>query len=279
MYHSVIFFKDLSNLTAEVKDEINTWDDWHLIPSTRPVISPPSVRTNYIDIPGRNGSLDLSEVLTGYPLYQDRSGSLKFYVMHDYWVDDQGNNQWQETYRTIAEYLHGQRLYMQLEDDKSYYYEGRFALDNWTSDEHYSTITIKYVLEPFKWKTECGTDWLWDYINFSVHSDEDEEDDSIVEFTLTSGSTAEYSTSEYTTPRIVMITVSDVTDDEGNSLTDYTNTVALLIRDGETVGYLALGENTFRGLIYNRGASDWKIALASGIAGATITMSYREGSL
>ena len=50
MYHSITF------------GEKNTWDDWHLIPSSRPVFNPPVFREKFIDIPGVSGLLDLSTI-------------------------------------------------------------------------------------------------------------------------------------------------------------------------------------------------------------------------
>ena len=61
MYHSITF------------GDKNTWDDWHLIPSKRPSFNPPNVKSQYVDIPGGNGVLDLTESLTGYPLYNTRT--------------------------------------------------------------------------------------------------------------------------------------------------------------------------------------------------------------
>ena len=65
-------------------EERNTWDDWHLVPVSRPVINPPAVHTHYIDIPGANGSIDLTDTLTGGPTFGDREGSIEFMVLHDY---------------------------------------------------------------------------------------------------------------------------------------------------------------------------------------------------
>ena len=61
MYHSITF------------GDKNTFDDWHLIPTSRPVIAPPPFRSHTEDIPGGFGSLDLSEALTGYPLNDNRT--------------------------------------------------------------------------------------------------------------------------------------------------------------------------------------------------------------
>ena len=63
MYHSI---------TLGTK---NTWDDWHLIPTSRPVVNPPSVKTNMIEIPGGDGVLDLTTALAGRVLYKNRTGA------------------------------------------------------------------------------------------------------------------------------------------------------------------------------------------------------------
>ena len=82
MIQSITFFEDVGDIVKSYNDEsirrINTWDDWHMLPTARPMFTPPDVKTNYIDIPGGNGSLDLTEALTGYPLYSNRTGSLNF---------------------------------------------------------------------------------------------------------------------------------------------------------------------------------------------------------
>lgn len=149
MYHSITF------------GDKNTFDDWHLIPTSRPVIAPPPFRSHTEDIPGGFGSLDLSEALTGYPLYDNRTGSLEFAVINDAWSD------WSLAYQTILNHLHGRRMKMILEDDPSYYYIGRFTVDNWDSGENYSTITIKYDLYPYKKQlVSTSEQWVWNSFDF-----------------------------------------------------------------------------------------------------------------
>lgn len=148
MYHSITF------------GDKNTWDDWHLIPTTRPVINPPQFVSNMVEIPGMDGSYDMSEWLSGRPNYKDRTGSLEFVVANDY-------TNWTVTYSAISNYLHGQRMRMKLEDDPEFYYEGRFTVNKWKSDKWYSLITINYVVNPWK-KSVVGTSdpWLWDPFSF-----------------------------------------------------------------------------------------------------------------
>lgn len=138
----------------------NTWDDWHLIPTSRPKFNMPNVKTNYVDIPGGDGVLDLTTALTGRPTYGNRQGSFEFLVINDY-------GEWYERYSDIATYLHGKEFKAILDDDPDWYYEGRFALNEWKSDKDWSKITINYNVGPYKKSIlSSGDKWLWDTFCF-----------------------------------------------------------------------------------------------------------------
>lgn len=139
------------SLTFGETNPKNTWTNWHLIPSTRPHVAPPSVNEKMVEIPGRNGLLDCTTYLTGNPTYANRTGSWQFYVDHEQW------NSWVDTYTEILQYLHGKRMRVVLEDDPNYYYMGRFSVENWSSGKDYSQITIKYNLDPYKTHISNGT--------------------------------------------------------------------------------------------------------------------------
>lgn len=139
MYHSVTF------------GDKNSWEDWHLIPSSRPVINPPEQKTMQLDIPGQSGVIDLSESLTGYPLFKRRTGSIEFIVVNDYHDIVNVDLNWKDLYSEIMNYLHNKTMEMSLEDDPEWYYEGRFKVNSWKSEEFLSRITIDYDLEPYKW--------------------------------------------------------------------------------------------------------------------------------
>ena len=140
----------------------NTWDDWRLLPVSRPVFAPPKVKTNYIAIPGGNGLLDLSESLTKYPVYENRTGSFAFRVMNGYMP-------WAQRYSEIMGYLHGQSARAILADDPDYFYQGRFSVDSWDSGDTWSEITIGYSVNPFKWNIMSSTDhWIWDTFDFDT---------------------------------------------------------------------------------------------------------------
>jgi len=96
-----------------------------------------------VDIPWGDGQIDLTENLTGEPTFGNRTGTFEFIVDNDHMS-------WVETYSVIANYLHGKRMRMVLDDDPNHYYEGRFFVMDWLSGPSFSTIIIAYSVGPNK---------------------------------------------------------------------------------------------------------------------------------
>lgn len=149
MYHSIYI------------DDKNTWKDWHLVPTSRPVVNPPKAKTNYIEVPGADGALDISSVFTGQILYSNRQGTWEFRV-------DPKFMDWTEIYSLIMKDVHGNFVKVILEDDPEYYYEGRLFVNQWLSDKDNSTITIEYNLAPYKKYKLSDRRWIWDTFNFET---------------------------------------------------------------------------------------------------------------
>lgn len=179
MLQSITFYNNpddiIKSYTDSTVERINTWEDWHILPVSRPVFTPPEVKENYIDIPGGNGALDLSEALTKFPTYNNRTGSFEFRVMNHYERDgklifeNRSAERWAERYSEIMEYVHGKCLYAVLDDDPTWFYHGRFSIDGWASGDTWSVITIGYNVNPFKWSaTSSMGPWLWDPFNFET---------------------------------------------------------------------------------------------------------------
>lgn len=170
--HSVSF-GDLVTRTSgghtyvEFNAVANTWKDWHLIPSSRPAIAHPPFISKYIEIPGLNGTLDLTDYLTGKAVLGPRQGSLSFYVANNF-------ENWETIRQNIISTLHGKRMKLMLQDDPTNYYEGRFTVGNWESGASNSSISISYQLDPYKMKINPeGSDYLtlWDPFNFETDYD------------------------------------------------------------------------------------------------------------
>lgn len=131
--------------------EKNTWDDWHLVATSRPLVSPPPLKSAKLDIAGGDGELDFTTLLSNKPTYGDRTGSWEFIVVNSEQLPTVPHQKkWTVLYSDIMAYLHGKKLKVILDDDPSYYYTGRLAVTDWTSGKGNSTITISYRLEPYK---------------------------------------------------------------------------------------------------------------------------------
>ena len=143
----------------------NTWDDWHLVPSSRPLINPPQVKSNYIDIPGRDGNLDMTTALIGRPVYKNRTGEWEFLVLNEY---DDGED-WTTLYTSIMQYLQGQEYKVILDDDPAFFYYGRLEVNAWKSQANWSRIVINYNLGPYKYDLAYSDEgWIWDPFNFET---------------------------------------------------------------------------------------------------------------
>lgn len=140
----------------------HSYRDWGLILKSRPVISPPSPKTLYIDIPGSDGVLDLTESLTGDVKFENRTITCEFNVIDN-------RKRWSNIYSEILDYLHGRQMKIMLDEDPTYYYVGRFQVNEWKSDKVTSLITIEGNVEPYKLEV-CGSldDWEWDSFNFET---------------------------------------------------------------------------------------------------------------
>lgn len=138
----------------------HTYRDYGMLPKTRPTVAPPAIRTNYVDVPGLDGQLDLSEALTGRIGYQTRDFSAEFLVID-------ARNRWNTLYSELMDTLHGQRVKIILDEDPGYYYMGRVTIGKFTSNKKTATISIKAECDPYKREiTTSLEDWLWDSFNF-----------------------------------------------------------------------------------------------------------------
>ncbi|MBE5825259.1 MAG: hypothetical protein E7307_01345 [Butyrivibrio sp.] len=106
-------------------------------------ISPPVPKTTTVEIPGRDGNLDITEALTGRVAYEDRELSFIFRVPNP-------KEEWVGTYSNVLNTIHGKRLDIVLDDDPDYHYTGRVSIDDFSTNRQLAEIAIKCVVEPKK---------------------------------------------------------------------------------------------------------------------------------
>jgi phage-related protein len=99
----------------------------------------PEPQTNFVEIPGRDGALDLSEAF-GAVRYADRIIPLTLYA--------------RATFDTLisvfAADVHGRRMNMILDRDPAYYYDARITLEDVERHAGYCELSLECRAKPYK---------------------------------------------------------------------------------------------------------------------------------
>lgn len=154
----------------------HTWKNWGLIPTARPFVVPPTVKTSEMDAKGINGKADVSTQLLGFPLFNNREGSWTFYLStnddySDYILDNDRNpildndgdplmsvasQTFNQKYSQLLRLLQGKRVAIVLDEDPDHFYKGKVLVEQWaaSNDGSLNGLTIKYDLFPYKFKME-----------------------------------------------------------------------------------------------------------------------------
>ncbi len=121
----------------------HSYQDFGLV-LTEQNIGVPAAKTYTVDIEGRNGSLDLSESF-GEIKYGNRTLKLTFGL-----IEKIGS--WQTRMKTVAGFLHGQKMKITIWSNPDFYYVGRCFVDEYNSSERLGTIVVSCDCEPYKYK-------------------------------------------------------------------------------------------------------------------------------
>jgi len=124
--------------------DIHSYYDLNLVLSSV-TIPPATPKTNYIDIPGGDGSIDLTEA-HGEIKYKNRECTFVFTVSPD---DDLT---FEERKMKVSTALNGVRCKIILDKDPNWYYNGRCTINEYKQDKNLLQITITATAEPYKYK-------------------------------------------------------------------------------------------------------------------------------
>lgn len=83
-------------------DDSQDWETWHAVLEDHD-IQVPEPKTAYLEVPGRNGTLDYSEAVSGVPVFNDRTITMQFAF-----VDPIESNRIEDS-NTFINDIHGQR--------------------------------------------------------------------------------------------------------------------------------------------------------------------------
>ena len=132
-------------------DGKDTYTEYGLLLASKS-ISLPEVRTNMIDVPGRDGLLDASEVLTGEVTYNNRTITMKLIG-----VDTVSGKKWPATISDFCNKVHGKRVKVTFPEDTTHYYSGRCSVGKVGLVKMMQTIPVTVDCDPWKYKNAKTT--------------------------------------------------------------------------------------------------------------------------
>lgn len=106
-------------------------------------IPPAKPKTTYVDLPGADGSVDLTEAF-GKVNFSNRECSFLFTVLPKY--------DFEQVKSEISSILNGKRTRIVVEKDPEYYWNGRCYVDEYKSDEGLNQIVVAAIVDPYKLK-------------------------------------------------------------------------------------------------------------------------------
>ena len=101
-------------------------------------IPPAKPKTIYVDLPGADGSVDLTAAF-GQVNFSNRECSFLFTVLP--------NHDFEQVKRIVSSKLNGLKTHIVVEKDPEYYWNGRCYVDEYKSDEGLNQIVVVAIVD------------------------------------------------------------------------------------------------------------------------------------
>lgn len=118
----------------------HSYNDWGVILEDTHV-DPPLPKRYVVDVPARNGLLDLTPELTPIVRFEQRTLTFTFRVKA---------GDWSTLLSTIYGDIHGQTLDVVSDLDPNWHWHGCVTVDDFSSDERTGVLVINVEADPFK---------------------------------------------------------------------------------------------------------------------------------
>ena len=125
-------------------NEIHSFFDLNLVLS-KVDIPPAKPKTTFIDVPGADGTVDLTEA-HGEVKYSDRECSFTFTMLPT------DSSTWEEKKTEVGNMLNGKVFNITLDKDDEYYYTGRCELKSFSENKKIRQIVVTAKVKPYKFK-------------------------------------------------------------------------------------------------------------------------------
>lgn len=109
--------------------------------------SPASVKSEYLVVPGMDGSLDMTEAL-GEVKFNDREFAFTFTI------NPLSKMTFDEKVSQVSNALNGMRCQITLDRDADYYWEGRCFVKEYMQNKRIGKVVVNAIVRPYKMKQE-----------------------------------------------------------------------------------------------------------------------------
>ena len=143
--------------------QYHTFEDWGLYVQNTDCIGEPRQYTRYIEIPGRNGMLDLSETIAGRQVYTSREIKISLAGIRK-------RKDWDSVISEFRNKINGRVCRFIFDNDPGYFWKGRPVIRDFSSVLNLGTFEVDIPeADPYKYSVLTSVEpWLWDPFNFET---------------------------------------------------------------------------------------------------------------
>lgn len=153
----------LTIIVEGMEESFHTFRDWGLYIQNTDYIGDPVPVTNYVNVPGRDGYLDLSKTNDGHLTYSSRPISIELAGFAQ-------KHSWNAVISKLRNYVSGRTCRFIFDNDRAYFWRGRVTINDFSSILSVGTLKLEMEhAEPYKYSIETSAEpWLWDPFNFET---------------------------------------------------------------------------------------------------------------
>lgn len=135
-------------IVADDGTSYHSFTDFGLAIGNNNYIEAPEYDTYYVEVPGRDGLLDLTEMITGRPTYRTREINIELGGMGD-------PNTWDAKISQLRNLFHGHIVKLIFDNDPTYYWTGRAEIIDYDRFRNLGTFTLAIPqADPFKYSVD-----------------------------------------------------------------------------------------------------------------------------
>lgn len=125
----------------------HTWRDFHAVIQNSDIVGSPTPNTNYVDVPGGNGHIDLTEALTGDVTYSNRTLTFELAMKTM-------PSLWPQITNKIYNALHGKAVQVILDEEPSHYFYGRVTVESAARSQIAGQVVLSVDCEPYRYEIQ-----------------------------------------------------------------------------------------------------------------------------